>query len=241
MPALFVFVLEYHSDVNGEDAFAIAAHDDPSLVRGLAELDARRVSELQEAEQKRAEDVANVERDRDEKVSAANRDRDERVANAERERDEKVAAAERDRDERVASTERDRDQKISEIERSREEMVGMMRAELAKLGEAKDAEAASNAARIADLDQQVQKLTQIREGLDRDLDEARERIVQLDAEVSSLRNELTETKAAHAKEMARAEKAFAKWEQDRAALERAKDALAVVLTQIEDAEGRSIT
>jgi hypothetical protein len=41
--------------------------------------------------------------------------------------------------------------------------------------------------------------------------------------------------------MARAEKAFAKWEQDRIALERAKDALAVVLTQIEDAEGRSIT
>ena len=212
-----------------------------ALARREAELEAKRVSELQAAEQRRAEDVANVERDRDEKVSAAERDRDEKVSAANRDRDERVSAVERDRDEKVSAVERDRDQKIAELERSRDEMVGMMRAELTKLGEAKEAEAASNAARIADLEQQVQKLTQTREGLERDLDEARERIVQLDAEVTALKNELAETKAAHAKEMARAEKAFAKWEQDRVALERAKDALAVVLTQIEDAEGRSIT
>ena len=62
----------------------------------------------------------------------------------------------------------------------------------------------------------------------------------LEAEGAALRAVLGETKEKLGTESSRAEKAFAKWEADRASLEKAKDALAVVLAQIEDAEGRSI-
>ena len=105
----------------------------------------------------------------------------------------------------------------------------------------RDAENARSGARISELEQDVGEFVQTKERLERELAAAKERIVILEAETAALRTELAETKGAHAREAARAEKAYAKWEADRAALERAKDALAVVLGQIEDAEGRSIT
>jgi len=81
----------------------------------------------------------------------------------------------------------------------------------------------------------------VKEQLERELATAKDRLLILDAETAALRTELAEAKGAFARETSRAEKAYAKWEADRVALERAKDALAVVLSQIEDAEGRSIT
>ena len=58
----------------------------------------------------------------------------------------------------------------------------------------------------------------------------------LEAETAALRADLAETKDKLGHETTRADRAYAKWEADRASLERAKDALAVVLAQIEDAE-----
>ena len=63
----------------------------------------------------------------------------------------------------------------------------------------------------------------------------------LEAEGASSRQELGETKQKLSSESSRADKAHAKWESDRQSLERAKDALAVALSQIEEAEARSIT
>jgi len=185
--------------------------------------------------------VADLERERDERIAAAERARDEAIAAAERAKDEAVAAAERAKDEAVAAAAADRDQKIAEVERTRDELVAMMRAEIAKLTEAKQHADVVSSARISELEQRVAELTSARDALERDLAAAKDRIVVLEAETAALRTELAESKAAHAHETARADKAYAKWEQDRAALERAKDALAVVLSQIEDAEGRSIS
>jgi hypothetical protein len=69
---------------------------------------------------------------------------------------------------------------------------------------------------------------------------ARDRGVVLEAENADLRTNVGETKDRLAAEMARAERATAKWESDRSALDRAKDALAVALAQIEDVEGRPL-
>ena len=63
----------------------------------------------------------------------------------------------------------------------------------------------------------------------------------LEAEGASTRQELSEAKQKLGTESSRADKAHAKWESDRQSLERAKDALAVALSQIEEAEGRPIS
>jgi hypothetical protein len=68
-----------------------------------------------------------------------------------------------------------------------------------------------------------------------------ERVTVLEAEAVAMRQDLGETKQKLAGESSRADKAHAKWAADRQSLERAKDALAVALAQIEDAEGRPLS
>jgi CheY-like chemotaxis protein len=65
-------------------------------------------------------------------------------------------------------------------------------------------------------------------------------IASLEAEAASLRQEVAEVRQRLGVEGARAEKAHAKWQADRQSLERAKDALAVALAQIEEAEARQL-
>ncbi len=192
------------------------------------------------AETAASERVAVITSTATERVADLERDRDARIAAAESAATERALAAEREKTEAIAAANADRDQRIAEVERTRDEMVSMMRAEIAKLNETSQHESAINSARISELEQRVAELTSARDILERDLATAKDRIVVLEAETAALRTELSESKTAHAREAARADKAYAKWESDRAALERAKDALAVVLSQIEDAEGRSI-
>ena len=62
----------------------------------------------------------------------------------------------------------------------------------------------------------------------------------LEGDLSALRDELTNLRDKLAAETARADRASAKWEADRSSLDRAKDALAIALSQIEETEARSI-
>jgi chromosome segregation ATPase len=64
------------------------------------------------------------------------------------------------------------------------------------------------------------------------------RVTSLDAELTAVRQEVTETRQRLMGETARADRSQAKWQADRQSLERAKDALAVALSQIEEAEQR---
>jgi CheY-like chemotaxis protein len=65
------------------------------------------------------------------------------------------------------------------------------------------------------------------------------RAASLDAELATAQEEVAETKQRLTTETARADKLQTKWQDDRQSLERAKDALAVALSQIEEAEERS--
>jgi len=62
----------------------------------------------------------------------------------------------------------------------------------------------------------------------------------LEVDLSSVRGDLQSTQKKLDAETARANRAFAKWDADRASLDRAKDALAVALAQLDEAEARSI-
>ncbi|HEY6463961.1 MAG TPA: hypothetical protein VIY73_27515, partial [Polyangiaceae bacterium] len=93
----------------------------------------------------------------------------------------------------------------------------------------------------ADLGKKLADTTSARDDLEKKHAAASDKVVALEAELASVRHELGESRQKLAGESSRADKAHAKWDADRQSLERAKDALAVALAQIEEAEGRPLS
>ena len=195
-------------------------------------------------------------REQAEKVAAIEADRDERLARLKRETDERVATLENDRDARVAALEARLARELAEgravaeaQKAAADEQVARARraarrgargARDAPRGEARRSDSA-NEARIRELEQTPGARPRGRAIRRRRVSaEARERIAQMEIDLSGARGELSDTRHQLDTETARAARAFAKWESDRTSLDRAKDALAVALQQIEDAESRSL-
>ena len=165
---------------------------------------------------------------------------------------EKVAAIEKDRDARIASIENDRDSWVAALEAKSARELGesndklaklemdlaAVRGELQPLRETKEATDASNATRIAELEKRIAETESARDDLSAKLDVSTRLVATLEGELTEVRGELASTKESLGRESSRAEKAVAKWAADKQSLERAKDALAVALTQIEEAESR---
>ncbi len=232
----------------------------------LAALGAERDGRIALLERNHAEKVASVERDRDERLTALTKERDDTLAEISADRDARVAAAESDRDEKIATLTTERNASIATLEVTAASLSGDLadlrekkaaadaanearisalesdlakaRAELSDLSSRKAAEDAAHDAHVADLDARIAAAAQAKDGVDKELSSARDRIAALEAESAAQRADLSDTRSKLASEAARAEKAFAKWESDKASLDRAKDALAVALAQIEEAEGR---
>jgi predicted nucleic acid-binding Zn-ribbon protein len=76
--------------------------------------------------------------------------------------------------------------------------------------------------------------------LEGELAGARERLRALEIDATSARRDLESAQKTLHVETARADRAFAKWDADRTSLERAKDALAVALAELDEAEARPI-
>jgi CheY-like chemotaxis protein/chromosome segregation ATPase len=112
------------------------------------------------------------------------------------------------------------------------------RDELRQLGERKQSDDAQAAERIAELERALRELESAQASAEENLRAASERISGLDADLQGTRASLADTQQRLEVEAARTERARAKWDADRQSLERAKDALAVALLQIEDAENR---
>jgi CheY-like chemotaxis protein len=100
-------------------------------------------------------------------------------------------------------------------------------------------------ARIAELDEDLfasrgdaDALRAAKQDLEGKLSSAGSRVGSLESELAAARQELAELKQRLSGESARADGLQSKWSSDRQSLERAKDALAVALSQIEEAEGR---
>ena len=230
-----------------------------------AELEAKRASEVEALTRDRDEKVASLEsdhaaraeaatREHGEKVSAIEADRDERLARSKREADERVASIENDRDSRIVALESRMAREIDEVRtvaeaqkaagdeqiRTLETQLRDALAELSALREAKSTGDAANEARIADLEQRLASTASMRDEAQTSLADARDRIAAMEIDLAGARGELSDTRGKLDTETARNARALVKWDSDKTALERAKDALAVALQQIEETETRAL-
>jgi CheY-like chemotaxis protein/chromosome segregation ATPase len=155
---------------------------------------------------------------------------------------EKVSALENERDARIAALEAKASREVSEANDRLAKLdmdLSAVRGELGSLRETKQTDDAANTAKVADLEKRLSEAEISRDELDKKLSVTSDRLAALETEAAAIRKELGDTKQKLAEESSRADKAHTKWEGDKQSLERAKDALAVALSQIEEAEGRA--
>ena len=116
-----------------------------------------------------------------------------------------------------------------------------LRGELQSLREAKEAGEAASAAAIASLEARLAEVQRARDDLAASNAAASERaiVARVDAGERA-RRARTDEREARGRVGRALRRAASKWEADKQSLERAKDALAVVLAQIEDTEGRTL-
>ena len=131
--------------------------------------------------------------------------------------------------------------KLASLHRSQQD-------ELARLGS--EAEGRENALKgsvsdtkqeLAGVERRLEEVNVSRTALESQLGSAASKAAALEEELAALRGELDDTRKDLVRESSRATRALAKWEADKASLERAKDALAVALSQLDEAEARQIS
>jgi CheY-like chemotaxis protein len=176
------------------------------------------------AEARREQDVVASHREAEEKAEAARgeaeRHEEARLQEVRGELSAKIAELENDRDARIANAEAKAARELGEANDKLAKVdveFSAVRGELESLRESKRVADEAAEAKVADLEKRVSDAESARGALDRELSEKIDKL---------------------AVETVRADKAHAKWESDKQSLERAKDALAVALSQIEEAEGR---
>ena len=158
------------------------------------------------------------------------------------EHSEKVASLENDRDSRLAALESRASRQLTEVhdKLAKIEMdLSAARGELDTLRQAKETGDASYESAAAELRSTLAGVTADRDQAEQKLKAASDQVATLEGALAGVRQDLGTTTQRLATESARADRAQAKWEADRQSLERAKDAMAVALAQIEEAEGRS--
>ena len=178
-----------------------------------------------ESDRRHAEELAGARKDADDRIAHAAADAAQREKSAieglKAEHAETVSAIENDRDARIATLESKTTREVGEAsERLAKVEVDLsgVRGELESLRETKRDDDQKYASRLGELERAVA------EGA---------------AAKTELETKLNERDAKLFAETGRADRAHAKWEGDKQSLDRAKDALAVALAQIEEAEGRS--
>jgi CheY-like chemotaxis protein/chromosome segregation ATPase len=229
-----------------------AGQQELEKVRGEADRAAREESERHDqalaAARREADEAASEAKAAQEaEVARVRADGEKAVADAlealRGEHAEKVTALENDRDSRLAALESRAARELSEAndKLAKADMdLSATRGELSSLREAKETGDAAHEAAMADVQGRLAETASARDALDKKHAAASDRIAALEAELAALRQDLAETRQRSAGESARADRAQAKWEADRQSLERAKDAMAVALAQIEEAEGRTL-
>jgi len=192
-----------------------------------------------EVERVRAEGESAVVRVRDEGEKQAADVREALLA----EHAERVAGIENDRDARLAALESRTSRELSEAndKLAKADMnLSAARGELAELREAKQTGDAAHELALTDLHARLAEVTGLRDELEKSHALTSEQVTLLQTELARTRLDLGETKEKLVGESARASHAVAKWDADRQALERAKDAMAVALVQIEEVEARPL-
>jgi chromosome segregation ATPase len=181
----------------------------------------------------------------DEATSAHAAALEETARRHEEELAEHKAAAKKDQEEAVAAREAElkseTDAKLASLHRSQQDELLRVRTEAEGREAALKEELAKATARADDFEKRTTSLTAVRATLEGQLGAAASKAIALEEELGTLRNELDETRKSLVRESSRATRALAKWDADKASLERAKDALAVALSQLDEAEARQIS
>ncbi len=125
------------------------------------------------------------------------------------------------------------DSKLASLYRAQQDELHRVRTEAAGRESSLNEEIGKTKARVEELERQAGDASTLRTSLEGQLAVAESKAAALQAELEGLRRDL-------ARESSRAARALAKWDADRTSLERAKDALAVALSQIDEAEARPI-
>jgi CheY-like chemotaxis protein len=131
--------------------------------------------------------------------------------------------------------------KLAALHRSQQEQLQNLRSEAEARENALKEQLSSKKAELDDMTMQRDAGDRVRAQLEGQLGAAASKAAALEEELSALRGELDETRKDLVRESSRATRAQAKWEADKASLERAKDALAVALSQLDEAEARQIS
>jgi CheY-like chemotaxis protein len=156
---------------------------------------------------------------------------------------EQVKSLENDRDARLAAGEARATRDLGEANDKLAKLdmdLSATRGELAELRQAKEAKDALNASTISNLELRLSEVRETRDEMDKRASSALERVALLETELAGVQKELDETRKTLSAQSSRADRAQAKWDADRRSLERAKEALAVALLQIEEAEDRGV-
>jgi chromosome segregation ATPase len=135
------------------------------------------------------------------------------------------------------------DAKISEGEAAHGETLDKLRsaeASLERLGEEKAQSEASRDARIAALEKEAGEKGRDIEAAKRTVEELDAKLAAAEANLAATREELREALAGLGSERSKTDKAQSKWNNDKASLERAKDALAAALAQLDEIESRKL-
>jgi chromosome segregation ATPase len=142
---------------------------------------------------------------------------------------------------REAALKSETDSKLASLHRSQQDELQRLRAETEAKESALKDDLAKATARGDDFEKQTTSLTAVRATLEGQLGAAASKAIALEEELGALRDELDETRKNLVRESSRATRSLAKWDADKASLERAKDALAVALSQLDEAEARQIS
>ncbi|HXX69578.1 MAG TPA: response regulator [Polyangiaceae bacterium] len=181
-----------------------------------------------------------IDRVRDEAADATRAAIDEQHAR----HSEELKALGDDRDARLAALENRAQRDLAEAREAlakAQEELDSARSEFQSLIDRRRAEEAASQGRVAELEQRLMELQGARDALDHGLAAANDRAEALQKELEALRRELADAKERLAAEITRGDHTRAKWDADRQSLDRAKDALALALAQIEETEARPLT
>jgi chromosome segregation ATPase len=206
----------------GEAALATARRESESAMDSLRHQQDEQLSEIRvESEQREQAALEALRTEHAEKLSALQNDRDSTVAALEAKAQRELGEA---------------NDKLARLDMD----ASALRGELQSLREGKEAGDAANTATIADLEKRVAETQASLDDLTGKHRSASERVTTLETDLAAVREDLGQTKEKLEGESSRANKAASKWEADKQSLERAKDALAVALGQIEDTEARPL-
>ena len=226
-----------HADVLrrlGEEHTAALEH---ATTAARAEMDAateEHTAALEKAAREHAELVAQHAASLDDTARA----HAEALATERSEAEERLAAAIGTRESELKS---ETDTKLASLHRSQQDELQRLRTDAEGKETALQNELARAKAQIEEQGRSMADLGARTSALETQLGAAASKAAALEEELGTLRGELDETRKNLVRESSRATRAMAKWEADRASLERAKDALAVALSQLDEAEARQIS